>query len=282
MPAGTVQVAEELRAELGFIVDVDPGPRMHGVAVQFLELINRESAALRARYAWPAEFPAELRAAVADDSNARCYQGHVDDDRAEWIHIGKIESKLADTLIETCLGVPSEDRMWIAMHPVLGSVYLAAVADRAARANDMPAVTDRPQAHGALNGWDVATLARVLPDADGDDHDDDDVPAVRPHAQVAALYAALAIEAVVPAGIADIPVGKVVHASPDARGRIRRVRDSPGRLADQFSELAHFEDKGILRARLELLVERDLRRPVDDPEKDYGGLACGPLTRCWG
>lgn len=164
---------------------------------------------------------------VFDDSAGRCYPNHVDDDRVEWIHTGKIESRLADALVETRLGVPSEDRMWIAMHPSAGiAVYLAAVADRVARANDMAAVTDRPQAYGALNGWDVATLARVLLDIDDDE--DDDVPAARPPAQVAALYAALAIQAVVPAGLADVPVGKIVHAR-RTLGRVRRVRDAPER-----------------------------------------------------
>jgi hypothetical protein len=277
-PRALSQVAEELRAELGFIVDVDPGPRTHRVAVQFLELINRESAALQARYAWPREFPAELRAAVADDSDARCYQGHVDDDRVEWIHIGKIQSRLADALIETCLGVPSEDRMWIAMHPVLGSVYLAAVADRVARANDMPAVTDRPQAHGALNGWDVATLARVLLDAD----DDDDVPAARPPAQVAALYAALAIQAVVPAGLADIPVGKIVQARRTLAAEFDAFVIHLEGLAGQFSELARIEDEGILRVRLEVLAGRDLRRPVDELEKGLRRIGLRPARAVLG
>ncbi len=276
-PRALSQVAEELRAELGFIVDVDPGPRTHGVAVQFLELINREGDALQERYAWPREFPPELYAVVFDDSAGRCYRDHVDDDRVEWIHIGKIESRLTDALIETRLGVPSEDRLWIAMHPVLGSVYLAAVADRVARANDMPVVTDRPQAYGALNGWDVATLARVLLDTG-----DDDDAASRPPAQVADLYAALAVQSVVPAGLADIPAGKIIHARRKLAAEFDAFVAHLDELAGQFSELAQIEDEAVLRARLEVLVGRDLRRPVADVEKGLRLIGLQPARAVLG
>src|ERR1035441_875981 len=82
-PRHLSRTAEVLRDELGFLVDVDPARGTQAVAAEFLELINREGGELRARYAWPPLFPAELYAAVADHGDA-CYQlGYAADGRVE-------------------------------------------------------------------------------------------------------------------------------------------------------------------------------------------------------
>jgi hypothetical protein len=117
------------------------------------------------------------------------------------------QPELTGTLVSLRLGVPNPDRTWLALHPQLGAVYLSALADQIARANDIPAITDQPQAHGALNGWDTGTLARVPLS------DDDSAPEPgRGAEEVSALYAAHTIQAVVPQGLADIPVEKIVQA----------------------------------------------------------------------
>lgn len=256
--------AEVLNGELGFLVDVDPAGRKLAVATEFLKLISRQGDALQARYAWPAEFPVQLQAVVADG----CGHGYVND-RVEWIHVGKLPAALIDRLVETRLGVPSEDGAWIAMHPRLGSVYLAALADRVAQANDMAVVTDQPDAYGALNGWDLDALARVL-------LSDDDEVAGRPVGQVTALYAAMAIQAVVPEGIANVPVERIVKARRALAAEFDAFCDHLDSLSGQFTELARIENPAVLRARLEILAGRDLRRPAADLDRSLRQLGMQP------
>jgi hypothetical protein len=74
----------------------------------------------------------------------------------------RVFGPLAEELVQRGLGVLSEDRLWIGMHPGLADVYLTALAEYLAVANDMPAVTDQPSRYGVTNGWDVDTLARTL------------------------------------------------------------------------------------------------------------------------
>jgi hypothetical protein len=144
--------------------------------------------------------------------------------------------------------------------PQLADVYLAALAERVARANGMPLVTDQPRAHGALNGWDVETLARVLLAGDADD-----MPAAREPDGIAALYAAVAISTVVPRGLADVPVKRIIAA-----------------MAERFTELAEIESPEVLRARLKILVERDLRRPTATLEAGLRQLGMEPARAVLG
>jgi Family of unknown function (DUF6236) len=275
-PRHLSRTAEVLRDELGFLVDVDPARGRQAVAAEFLELINREGEELRTRYAWPELFPAELYAAVADHGTA-CYRlGYAGDGKVEWVHAMKLPAALVTALVETRLGVLNDDRSWIAMHPRLGSVYLAALAERVAQANGMAVITDQSAAYGVLNGWELGTLARVLLS------DDDDDRAGRPTGEVAALYAALAIRAVVPEGLADIPADRIVEARRTLAAEFDAFCLHLDSLSAQFTELARVEDPAVLRARLEVLVGRDLRRPAAELDQGLRKLGLQPARAVLG
>ncbi|HXL92839.1 MAG TPA: DUF6236 family protein [Streptosporangiaceae bacterium] len=263
-PLKLSRVAQVLRDEVGFLVNVDPERRTRAVAMEFLELIRRDAETFTARFAWPSEFPAELYEIVGDHGD-RCWTTpsyHRCDPQVEWVHIGKVNPELTSTLISMRLGVPNHNETWLALHPQLGSVYLSALADRIAQANDIPVITDQPHAYGALNGWDIDTLARILLSKD-----DDKPAASRPAEGIPALYAALAIEAVVPDGLADIPVEKIIQARRTLAAEFNAFTTHLDTLAEQFTILAHVEDPAILRARLQVLLDRDLRQPMAQLER---------------
>ena len=264
--------AEILRAELGFLIDVDPAGRTEAVATEFLQLLDREGDALRARYAWPAEFPASLRKVLTGHGGyLGCWQEHTPCSQVEWVHVGKIQPHLVDVLLETRLGVPSDDRFWVALHPRLASVYLATLAERIAQANLMPVVTDQSFAYGALNGWQLDTLAYVLLGDDSGERPEGHSPI-----EVAALYAALAIRAVVPECLSGIPAERIVKARQTLAAEFDAFCVHLDSMADQFAELARIEDMAILRARLDLLAGRDLRQPVADLEVGLRKLGLEP------
>ena len=270
-PRRLSNTADVLRDELDFLVDVDPSRRAHDVALDFLELIRSHGDALSARYAWPERFPPELYIAMEADGFTCGDTGF--DGRVEWIHVGKFPSKLADALVATKLGKISDDGVWVAVHPRLGAVYLAALADRMAQANDMPVITDQPQAYGTLNGWTLDTLARVLL---GDETEDLITEEQRPAGQVAMLFAALAIETVVPAGIEHIPVRKIVQVRRTLGAEFDAFIAHLDAMSAQFADLARIEDPVVLTARLRILVERDLRRPTAELDKSLRQLDLQP------
>jgi hypothetical protein len=264
--------AQVLRDELDFLVEVDPARRAHSVSIEFLELLNRDAAALATRYAWH-EFPEALYDIVGPDGD-RCYthgRTRHGDANVEWIHLGKVSPDLVDGLIETKLGVPNANRMWIALHPRLGATYLSALADQVARANGMPVVTDQVNSYGTLNGWSLDTLASVLLSDETETPDVD-----RPEGEIASLYAAIAINAVVPAGIDALPAGKIVEIRHKLAPEFDAFCAHLDSLAEQFTELARVEDQGVLHARLTIMAERDLLRPTADLDRGLRGLKLQP------
>lgn len=276
-PRKLSRTADMLRNELDFLVDVDPAPRAHDVAIEFLRLINHNQEALRARYGWPTELPPEIYTSVAADGFACGDPFHPGfDEKVEWIHVGKVPHRLSEALEEARLCVLSPDGKWVAMHPRLGSIYLAALADRIAEANRMPVVTDQPFAYGTLNGWSMETLTQVLLDADTP------IAPSRTADQVSALYGALAVEAVVPENLREVPIAKVIEARRKLAAEFDAFSAHLDSLSGQFAELAKVEDAAILQARLKLLIERDLRRPAAELDKGLRQLGLQPARAVLG
>ena len=156
------------------------------------------------------------------------------------------------------------------------SVYLSALADRVAQANDMPVVTDQPQMYGMLNGWELDTLTRVLLSDETSDGDSRH----RTADAIAATYAAIAIQTVVPEKLDGIPVEKIVQARRTLAAEFDAFCAHLESLADQFSALTQVEDPAVLRARLEVLVGRDLRRPTAELDRGLRQLACNQPAPC--
>ncbi|ADP78968.1 DUF6236 family protein [Pseudofrankia inefficax] len=261
-----------LRDELDFLVEANPAPRANQLADDFLALISQQGDALVRRYGWLREFP-------GDPGNVldHCFEENpLDDDRVGWVHLGKLRPELADRLTATGLGVLSDNRFWVGLHPRLAQVYLTALADRVARANDLATVTDQPSSYGALNGWTLETLARVLLTDDADER-----PATTVE-DVAAMYAAVAIATVVPAGLGDVPVERIVRARRTLAVEFDAFRDHVETLTDQLGAMTSNEGPEFVRARLKLLVERDLRRSTADLERGLRQLGLEPARAVLG
>jgi len=141
----------------------------------------------------------------------------------------------------------------------------------------MPVVTDQPDSYGALNGWKLDTLARVLLSDDTDDY-----PPDRADGEVAALYATLAIQAVVPKGLESLPVERIVEVRRKLASEFDAFCAHLDSLSVQFTELAQVEDPVILRARLEVMVGRDLLRPTSDLDRGLRQLDLQPTRAVLG
>jgi hypothetical protein len=238
--------ARVLRDELDFLVEVDPARRAHALSMEFLTLLNRDAAALATRYAWR-DFPQELHDIVGPEGDQHLTHPKTWPwcAKVEWIHLGKVAPDLVNGLMESRLGVPNANGMWIALHPRLGGIYLSALADQVSRANGMPVVTDQASPYGTLNGWSTDTLASVLLS------DENEIPAAdRTVGEIASLYAAIAIKAAVPAGLEALPAEKIAEIRHKLAPEFDAFCAHLDSLAGQFTELARVEDPGILHARL--------------------------------
>jgi hypothetical protein len=272
-PLETV-TARTLREELGFLVDIDPDVAARRVGEDFLRLVVRDHDALRSRYAWDAaEFPPEL---AADPEHCRGRQP-VDDGVVGWVHMLKTGRRLTDAMVHAGLAVLSPDRSWIGMHPRLAAVYLAALAERVSQANNLPVVTDQVNAYGILNGWTIDTLAQALLSDETDEQ-----PLARTADDVAALYAAVAVQTVVPQGLENVPAIQIVKIRRMLAAEFDAFGEHIDSLAATFAELAEIESVEVLRARLQVLVERDLRRPTANLERELRRLGYEPARAVLG
>jgi hypothetical protein len=168
------------------------------------------------------------------------------------------------------------DDLWAFVDPAIAAVYVSALAERVAKANDLAVVTDGEGTYGTLNGWDMETIANVLL---GDDQAEEGVIDVD---QVGALYAAVAVKVAVPAGIRDVPVEKIIKARRKLAPEFDAFRDHLSLLSDRLTELGKIRDPSVLEARLELMVERDLRRPTQELESKLRQLGLEPAQAVLG
>jgi uncharacterized protein DUF6236 len=278
-PAHLSRTARVLRDELGFFVDVEPHYQAEDVGTEFISFADRHGAGLRRRYAYLRDLPpSELAAGPPDTAGSwHMYGDRYDVGGVGWVNLFKLSPQLAGVLVERGIGRLSKDGLWVGMHPRLADVYVAALADRLARANQMAAITDQPRMYGTLNGWNMETLAQVLLS------DDTDARLPRHETEeVAALYAAAAISTVVPRGLGGVPAERIVQARRALANEFDAFRAHLDSLTEQFSEMAQIESPEILQARLELLVERDLRRPTADLKRGLRRLGLEPARAVLG
>lgn len=306
------EAARRLSGELGFIVNIEPRPYTRSVADEFIEFIRHNRKALQAKYSVPQAvesedpfipyrgvertivdalaqglpLPQPKRTHLSPDCDGRLERPpHPFDGNPNigWIHVEKLTARLANELVRSRLGVLVGNRPdfrgepeWAVVAPGIAAVYTAALADRVASWNDLSVVTDRQGAHGILNGWDIETLARLLLSEDREDESSLDTD------EVGALYAAVAIKTVVPARIDDIPVDRIIRARRELAPEFDAFRDHLSLLADRLTELGQIKDPSILQARLELMVERDLRRPTQELEDKLRQLGLEPAQAVLG
>jgi hypothetical protein len=182
---------------------------------------------------------------------------------------------LRDQLFRTGLGRPAGAE-WVVIAPDLAALYIAALAERVAAANDLAVVTDKPDAHGILGGWDVRTTAQALIGRSN--------PSEPAHGtdQVSAMYAAVAIQAVLPARIGDVPVDKIIEARRKLATEFNSFHEHLNSISDRLTELGPIQDPSVLQARLELMVGRDLRRPTEDLEEKLRQLHLEPARAVLG
>jgi len=294
---------KRLRDELGFIIDVDPFGRTEWVDDQVLERVNpgylkwarrwplgtqdqidvlfydfldRYKQELITRYGVGALGVESLR--TWDTYDARLPM----DPRLEEVHPGKVSYELALRLGDAGL-LMLRSYNWrraadgkvlhifeMAMHRRLAAVYLAVLADVTARDNQMTPVTDQPLMLAATAGWTVDAMAGILlgddvrtPGGTGPDYS---------HA-----FALLALQTVVPADLAEVPVTRIIEARRRLQPALLRYREFLDSLAADLAEITAVRDPGVREAKFANQVQSRVKAPIDTMERELGRLGLKPV-----
>ncbi|MFF4410361.1 DUF6236 family protein [Streptomyces sp. NPDC001404] len=289
-PVSDSPTAAVLRDELDFLLDVDPSPWAGATAREFEAFVDREEETLRARYQLP-QRTSRNSAFMAEVGNP----WHQNQRRFAWIHTSQLgipatdwgprgtpftehlcDLGLAwDTRFDPLTGVQDDGR-WLGMHPRLISVYSCALAHRIAQANALAPVTEDPRLFALPSNCTVDELGNALLQGSRS--------ASLPGSsdQVAVLYACAAVQAVVPARIAGVPVERIVRARRGLSDEFDAFRAHIDALGEEFAWLDGIEDPEILQSQLRSMIERDLTKPTRELERGLRALGMQPVRAALG
>ncbi len=167
-----------------------------------------------------------------------------------------------------------DDFQWVGMHPRLVAVYSCVLANRIAQANALTPVTHDPRLFALPSHQTVDELSAIFLE--------DPAPNPPTSGRASVLYACTAVQTVIPAGIEQVPVEKIVQARRELSDEFDAFRAHVEALSEDFALLDGVEDPGILQSQLESMVERDLTKPVRELERGLRRLGMEPVRAVLG
>ncbi|KIR65467.1 DUF6236 family protein [Micromonospora haikouensis] len=276
-PVRDSETANVLRAELDFLLDVDPGPQAASTAREFGELVQQDTEALE-RYLLP-DYPGGGGFGIEVDN-----PWFQDEARFAWIHASQLGDNRAFiellrdrglatmTRFDPLTGI-RDDAQWVGMHPRLVAVYSCALAQRISRANQLLPVTHDLRLFALPEDWTVQELGAALVNTR---------PPGASSSSSSVLYAGAALQSVLPAGLEHVPAQDIVRARRTLAAEFDAFRVHLTGLAEEFARLDGIEDPEILRARLAAMVELDLRSSVRELEQGLRALRMEPIRAMFG
>lgn len=192
------------------------------------------------------------------------------------VHVRKMTSVLRAELVHYGLAKAVDSGTWIATHPAISAAYAMTLVDRIAKANQL--ATDQPKLHELHGGGAREEFVNTLLVKPSETEYD----SVHTANEIAELYALLAVKAVVPRNIEAVPVETIIKARTKLAVEFDVFPEHLNTLAEEFSNLAQMENLTILQERLQMLVDRDLRRPTAALERNLRQLGLEPASAVLG
>lgn len=281
-------VTQVLRDELDWIRDLNPGSAVRDVAQPFCELVETHEFELCNRLMVTdieprkTNVPWSNRQAAADTvgnsdrwhRRAGSRAGADDSSPFAYIHHSQVSPDLTQKLIEVGLADIARGRHheWVGMPTELASVYMCALAEQAAKHNQLHPVTDQLLPHAALSDWDVERIAEVLL---GGTLTGMKAPAARD--DELSTYVSMAVETVVPDNLSDVPIEKIIQLRKRYQAELDEFRDYVTQEVEQLASLRSIEDA---QTRLDYLhdeVQRGVQRRLDELRAQVRGAGLEPV-----
>lgn len=225
----------------GFVETLRPDWVRPEFGVNFADFVRRRGRALRERYdirdrlTWQ-PVPSWRRPPAAGGPSGT-------DPRLSYVFFEKMTEELREVMVDSRMAMLDErNPRWIGMHPRLADVYMTALADQIAAERAMYPLTDETVDHLAIGSGNIDAVARaLLPEAGGSASRDGDLES---------LAACIAIEAVVPKGLNDVPVDKILsfrEKYPEERHKFQRRMHE---FLDMRRWLSEAHDRTVVEQRL--------------------------------
>lgn len=290
-----------LRDELDFIVDVDPrrfGRYLgNGACQQFYELVNCNHAELRERYGidegaftWTTHQPGEFHFDLDP------WEGERGEPLVAAVANPKLALILRKSLEAYGLAVSSprheefHARASLLMHPRLARVYMSALAEDIARVNRLRPVTDDSDVFAVGAGWTADRMrSLLLPGVPEYRAGRMPRPAIWAQEQqgerivTSDLIGMIAIQAVIPRNIDEIPVRKIVQVRERCAPQFIAFREAVDVVAAEMQrELESIQDARIACAYLEQEVQQRLLVPVEELRSEMRAMKIDTVTATLG
>ncbi|MGW4486457.1 DUF6236 family protein [Amycolatopsis sp. NPDC004368] len=269
-PTDDSPVSRALRTEAEWLVDITPPQwAADDVGRPFLDLVDAHARDLRKRYALdrpqdPSTPPIRHRSV----SPRRSYQQAVSArsagrDLPEWldyVHLDKVSADFATSAVAAGLAEPYSGRggIWLGMHPDLAAVYNCALVERIATENRLHPVTDQELSHSAASGWTLDRLAEALLGS---------APTSTGHADAEDAFVFAAFETVVPAGLDNVPVEKIIEVREKFGTELDAFRRYVTEKSEQLTQLEDVRDLDVfqqyLRTEVDQAVTKQLKQLRD-------------------
>ncbi|MER6405675.1 DUF6236 family protein [Streptomyces viridosporus] len=276
-----------LRDALDFVQDIDPAEAVGAASRQMLVLVHEHGAELRRRFgvrgtggppraevvnAEPAPpgipMPAGHRAQSFSPSG-RPLAG---------LYPQEMSGELQEALFDSGLAVPRVPdgaghdayHEWVGTDPALAWVYKCALtAELAARTAFLP-VTDQEAAHTAVDAWDAERMAAVLLGG---------APAPVGTGDLAGRIGVLSVRCVLPAGLEEVPVEKIVDLRRDHEPEFFAYLDAVARTAaDLREELADIRSPRALDLYVRQAAHRNFEVELEKLRRVMNGVGLQTIS----
>jgi hypothetical protein len=225
----------------GFVETLRPEWVRPEFGVNFADFVRRRSRELRQRYdirnrgTWP-QVPVWRRPPAAGGPSGT-------DPRLSYVFFEKMTEELREAMVDSRMAIVDEKNpRWIGMHPRLADVYMTALADQLAAERAMYPLTDETVDHLAIGSGNIDAVARaLLAEAGVSESLEGDVES---------LAACIAIESVLPKGLEDVPVDKILNFRekyPEERHKFQRRMHE---FLDMRRWLSEAHDRKVVEQRL--------------------------------
>jgi hypothetical protein len=261
-----------LRHELDFVVDVPPLRTLYhcSACFEFLGLMTIYGEQLRRRYR-EVDIPVRPRSPamrIPRESSQRSISTIVPS--AGILDQRKLSMEIGYALERHELAVRAHGTY--RMHPALARVYMSAMAEDLARSNHLLPVTDDSDVYAVGTGWTRERMQRVLLPELNDIDDGVLKQHERPDFSPPAI-AMLAIQAVVPRDVGQLPVKKIIELRQQFKPQFDAFRDAVDTAAAEIAErLQSVEDTAVLRAFLTQEINDRFTAPVRELRKEMRKL----------
>src|SRR5713101_1474179 len=160
---------------------------------------------------------------------------------------------------------------WVAMPEELVVVYNSMLVEDVAAANQLQPTTDQPDAYIVVNDWSADRIAAELLHRPG------------PQSPVAAselaqTLAFLAINAVVPANLDDVPAEKILEIRERYGPEFRAFGLAVDQAASDLAQLADIRDPAIIERYLQDEVASRFIQPTENLRRQLRGLKLDAAT----